>query len=530
MPDNHGLILRVFNSKVEIVTDDEGLRKKAKKLLNIYWSDPRDKTKLMSVYLGRGNFFPIGFLDEFQKKAKKKNIEFSIESHIVSTARRHNFVFKSPVEPMDHQRAALEACKLHSTGIISSPTASGKSLMMGLITAEKSTTTLILTPSESIREGLAIQFREWFGSKTVSTTVPTKPYVPQRRSEGFEGNDNLEPDPDPFAFIFKAKPVTLNKFEKFKIQREKSILKKLESGKWFKPITILCWQSLRQLPKEYVKAVGCILIDECHTASAKDIRDLLFEADAAEFRYGLSATPWRDQPHLLKLMQSAIGSSIIFDYKPEDAIEDEIIAKPNLNIIQADFPTKFMKNVKDYRSIIDYGVIRNIARNRQIVKKAIELYDDNHQVFVAIDEIGHFQGKENESGIIEDNDYCLKRLFEESGQKVIFISGNDSTAEKNRKISELKESSVGFILVGTMAVGIGTDIPGIDKVIFASTGKSSIRFIQRIGRGMRTDGDNSKVLEVFDFMDRWNPYAKKYSIERIKTFSKYFKGCKVYGF
>lgn len=538
------MVLKVYNSKVEIVTNDEKLLLKVKKLLNIYWQDPRNKTQFNSIYVGRGNFFPAGYLSQFEEKAKRKKIEYSIEDLTADNAKKVSFNFNCPLEPRPHQVDALEAVKTHRMGILSSPTGSGKSFMIALTVAEKSTVTLIVTPSTSIRDALFEDYSEWFGSKNVSRDVPIKPWVPgldkPDRVDEDESEEPKDLDENPFEFLLKKKVKKKeNPFEKMKRLQKEAVRRKIERGSWFKPITILCWNSLPQLPSEYVKQLGSVIVDECHTSSVKAIRKTIFDAESAYFIYGFSATPWRDQPHMLALMKSAIGSNVIFDYSPEQAIEDEVIAKPNLNIIQADFPEKFLKNVKNFREIVDDGIIRNRARNLQIVKKAVELYDNNNQVFIAIDETSHFEGKTRKVTLkdgtetyVTDDDvsYSLKSQFESYDQEVVFISGQDSPREKQEKIKMLREAEGGFIMVGTMAVGMGTDIPGINKVILASTGESSIRLLQRIGRGTRTNNEDNKQLEVFDFMDRWNAKAKKFSIERIKTFSKYFKGCKVYGF
>lgn len=536
------LLLKAYNSKVEISCQDEALLKKAKKLLNIYWVDKRDN-QLNSVYLGRGNFFPIGFLPQFLEKLKKKSLLFELTDlrskvHIS----RQNLKFNSQLTPMPHQEKALEQVKLNDMGILSSPTASGKAFMIGLTIADKFTTSLVIVPTTQIRDQIAENLKEWFGSKAISIDVPVKPFLPEVKEEIEEESEvDQDLEENPFSFMLKKKKEKKKEtpYEKMKRLRIESIKRKLKKGDWYKPITVLCWQSLKDLPPDYIKALGLIVIDECHTASVKAIRDVLFKAENAPYRYGFSATPWRDQPHNFKLMQSALGSNVIFDYSPEEAIDDEVIAKPNLNIIEAAFPKVFLKNTKNYRRLVDEGIIRNEARNEQIVKKAIELYDDHNQVFIAIDEVSHFEGKMNEivdkNGQVsferdKDVSYSLKAIFERYNQPVIFISGNDSTKEKNEKIKALRNETGGFILVGTMAVGIGTDIPGINKVINASTGESSIRFLQRIGRGMRNHHEKNKVLEVFDFMDRWNQKTKAFSIKRINHFRKHFKGCKVFGF
>lgn len=545
--------LKVFTSKVEIVTDDDLLLKKCKKLLNIYYRDFQNPSQFLSVYLGRGNFFPIGYLPQFLKKAQKKNIQIKKEESQNSVTQHQKMKFRTDFEYRDHQKRCLDSTENNNVGIVSSPTASGKTLMIAATIAQKCTTTLVIVPNTTIRDEMTANFKEWFGSSSTASVPAIKPWAPgldklnNEKHESFNLDDEEDSEEfnqdDEFAFLLKKRKKEKkkeNSFEKAKRKNLEAIQRKIDKGLWYKPITIICWNSIKGLSLDYIKKIGCIIIDECHTSSIGDIRDLMWKAENAVYRYGFSATPWRDQSHLYALMQSAIGSEIIFDYSPEDAMDDGVIATPNLNIIQAEFPDVFLKNARNYRKIVDNGVVRNKGRNQQIVKKAVELYDNNNCVFIAIDEVGHWEGKTvtvkgkdgmpDERKRDEDTSYCLKELFEKAETPVIFISGEDSNKEKNEKIEILRNSNSGFIVVGTMAIGIGTDIPTINKVILASTGESSTRYIQRIGRGMRANGDENKTLEVFDFMDRWNPKAKKFSIERIKTFVKYYKGCKVFGF
>ena len=83
------------------------------------------------------------------------------------------------------------------------------------------------------------------------------------------------------------------------------------------------------------------------------------------------------------------------------------------------------------------------------------------------------------------------------------------------KISESGSS------VGTISVGEGTDMPYIDVVILASGGKSSIRLLQRIGRGLRTPEGKDSLL-VIDFQDWFNPILLRHSLARQKTFREYY--------
>ena len=62
-----------------------------------------------------------------------------------------------------------------------------------------------------------------------------------------------------------------------------------------------------------------------------------------KYRFGFSATPWRDLDHEEKLMYATLGKDVIYEYLPEQAIEDGVIARPEMIILNAEAPDKFIK-------------------------------------------------------------------------------------------------------------------------------------------------------------------------------------------
>ena len=63
----------------------------------------------------------------------------------------------------------------------------------------------------------------------------------------------------------------------------------------------------------------------------------------------------------------------------------------------------------------------------------------------------------------------------------------------------------------------GVDIPEVNVLIIAAGGKSEVKTIQRIGRGLR----KKKVggVLVFDFKDA-SKFLDRHSIDRIKVYQK----------
>jgi superfamily II DNA or RNA helicase len=64
----------------------------------------------------------------------------------------------------------------------------------------------------------------------------------------------------------------------------------------------------------------------------------------------------------------------------------------------------------------------------------------------------------------------------------------------------------------------GIDVPRVDTVILACGGKSYVKLLQRIGRGMRKKDDGKNELIIIDFIDDTNKYLLKHSDRRIKTY------------
>ena len=71
-----------------------------------------------------------------------------------------------------------------------------------------------------------------------------------------------------------------------------------------------------------------------------------------------------------------------------------------------------------------------------------------------------------------------------------------------------------------MAVGEGSDMPHISVVIMGAGGKSSTRFLQRIGRGTRKTG---KQVIIVDFKDWYHKTLMRHFRERQKHYIKEFE-------
>jgi len=528
--------------------------------------------------------FPRQYLETIIKKLEAKKIEYKIEEKTLNK-RIEPLRYRSDLDLKEWQEEALNTSKKHSCGLISAPTGAGKSLVIEHLIAERGGNVILVVPNDSIRTKFEQTLSKAFGSKSVTSnhealsmfffkkdklseedkpnqndsiknlySAPTTQktdisslYGSNAKDEVFsiyitDRNElsvrDLEREFDricrekcfkygikysKFSYdieydgeserTFKVKCYGKgNKvFKQLTANTRKPLSQTVSKGTQCPKILVICYQSLDKLWDNYIKEIDTIIVDEVHTGVVKNIRKLILKSENATSLIGLSATPWRDKQDEHKVLKAFFGD-IIYDYSIQEAIDNKDISDLDYIVINPPTPETYLKNVKNPRKILDEGIIGNKTRNKYIVDKAIELYRDNRHVFIAVDEIAH-----------QDN--LIEILSKHEDIRHFSINGVMNKKETRKLIAQLAKESEPYILIGTMAISVGTDIPTIDSVILSSWGKNTNRFIQRIGRGQRY---SEKKLLVFDFFDWFNNVLKKHSKERFKTFKKHYNKNPIY--
>lgn len=548
----HHLTEVIEASKEEMVV----LRKKLKIYSPVFNARNSDfPYTVVNIFDAKSKSFPTPYLNEVKAKLAKENISLEIKDERVYKAPYLRFSRnEEAVLPLlEHQKEAMDKVKNAETGIVASATGSGKTRLIEEITLLRKVKTLIIAPSISVRTGIYNELVKSFGRNNVGTKYPKigeeeklqKDYQPNsfRKISTMDpeliGKPSAEPEMTAFEKRMAKKNGTLNQpkptgrigggmaeFMGVKKRPEDEYLQKKgwnTKKPWekknapkktsYKPkiyadITVVCFSALPNISVEFLKSIECVIVDECHHGSAATIRDALALMSSAGYRYGLSATPWRDKSDESKLLKVALGDNFLYDLQGKEAVERGIIAKPELHVVASPQPDEWLRDHTNWRMIVEKGIIGNRTRNNTILKLAVDLMGNNHNVFICVDEIAHM-------------DILAQRLKDEHKIEAITIHGQQNKHKNQEMVQKVGATREGLITIGTMAVGEGTNMPGIDAVIIAAPGKSSVRFLQRIGRGTRKlEGKNS--VKVYDFEDWFNPTLLKHSRKRQQVFKKYF--------
>lgn len=270
--------------------------------------------------------------------------------------------------------------------------------------------------------------------------------------------------------------------------------------------TICTWQSLNSIRKAFQKAesdlslqdfaedVVCVIVDEVHQAKADVLKDMLTKEFAnIPLRWGLTGTvPKAENEQMaLKISLGQVTNKL-------SAVELQdmgVLSNCHVNIIQ-------MKEVSEYSNYqseltflttnpkrVDYmaSVIKNIAQTGNTL--------------VLVDRI--------KSG---------QMLQERLGEDVTFVKGDMKSTDRKDAYVEINDAdnSITIATYGVAAVGI--NIPRIYNMVLIEPGKSFVRVIQSIGRGVRKAKDKDFV-DIYDFTSTAK-FSKRHLTERKKFYKE----------
>lgn len=260
-----------------------------------------------------------------------------------------------------------------------------------------------------------------------------------------------------------------------------------------------------------------LLLDESHHSGARTWYYII-DSVASEYLLGFSAEPfYNDQDHIIKdlLLRGAMGS-VLYRIPLQVLIQRGYLSQPYVFAVKTDYNGN-IKNLTSWHTINKVGLVQNTKRNELIVEVCQYLIDIGKNPLVLVQQVQH--GRD------------LALLMSKGGHRVAVLTGGQSVAifDDGRCVEEFtdpeetakRDFSQGKIdaLLGTSVMDEGVDMPSLASVVLAGGGKSKLKLIQRIGRGLRPKpGDNTTF--IVDFMDGFNRITHNQFRERKSNFDK----------
>jgi len=233
-----------------------------------------------------------------------------------------------------------------------------------------------------------------------------------------------------------------------------------------------------------------LMVDECHNASSDSYMDCLSDIPG-HYRYGFSGTPLKHSV-LMDMKLISITGDVVVEVTNKELIAQEFSAKPEVLSYRL---KKVDEEKLGYAAAYDEFVVNNQQRNGLIAKTAKQV---NGTVLILVNRLDH--GK------------AIAELIDNS----IFVHGSHSTEYRKEVIDRMRNG--GGIFIASPIFDEGIDIPALDCVILAGGGKSHVKLLQRIGRGLRKKSGDNKLI-VYDFDDNTNKYLKAHSHKRQEAYA-----------
>lgn len=274
---------------------------------------------------------------------------------------------------------------------------------------------------------------------------------------------------------------------------------------WGRTHTICTWQSLNVLLKntqagvgdvtiqEFIEDVVCVIVDEVHMAKADALKSLLSGVmSRVPIRWGLTGTVPKE-PYEFKSLLVSLGP-VISHLSASELQDRGVLANCHVNIVQLIDHVEY----KEYQSELKY--LLEESGRLDAIAGLIKTINETGNTLVLVDRVaaGH-------------------ALVERLGDKAVFVSGATKSKDRQSEYAEVADA-VDKIIVATYGVAaVGINIPRIFNLVLVEPGKSFVRVIQSIGRGIRKAEDKDHV-QIWDVTSTCK-FAKRHLTKR-KQFYK----------
>lgn len=261
------------------------------------------------------------------------------------------------------------------------------------------------------------------------------------------------------------------------------------------PIVVATWQALQNV-SHYLSFFKAVIVDESHNIKATVVRDLInVHGKHISNRFGVTGTlpkPKVDQ----YTIKTALGR-VVNEVPASWLIANGYLAE--IEILPIELQDEDME-LPDYAS--ERAYLKNHEdRTKVIANIIIDLRNRYGNTLVLVNTQALQQGRD------------LQDLIPDS----IYLDGSNKKTERKANYNLFAENDNLLTIASDGIASTGISIDRIFCEVLLDAGKSFVKAIQSVGRGLRKRGDKNKIFVV-------DIYSKlKYSKKHFKERNKFYK-------
>jgi len=267
--------------------------------------------------------------------------------------------------------------------------------------------------------------------------------------------------------------------------------------------TICTWQSLNILDKknkdgsavlslaEFLEGVSTIIVDEVHQAKAEVLKNLLTRnLRNAPIRWGLTGTVPKEKFEF-ESIHASLGP-VIGNITAKELQDKGVLSNCHVNVVQ---------------------LIDTVAHNgyQEELKYLVTNKD-------RIEYIGKLLNTVRQTGntLILVDRISAGEMLQELIPGATFVKGDVKLKDRKETYDTIKEGTNEVIIATYGVAAVGINIPRIFNLVLIEPGKSFVRVIQSIGRGVRKAKDKDFV-QIWDLTSTCK-FAKRHLTQRKKFY------------
>jgi superfamily II DNA or RNA helicase len=257
---------------------------------------------------------------------------------------------------------------------------------------------------------------------------------------------------------------------------------------------------------DWLKYIDILIVDECHHIKKSNEITNIIETCQTNHKFGFTGTLPEDKIDQWTII-GKLGP-VIFQRKSYELRKDKHVVPAIAQVIELYYKKKpirdfgFGNAVDNYKKEIDF-LIESQFRNQTIKKLSANCQNN---ALILVDYLEH-----------GETIYKLLNITLKD-KKVFYITG-EMGVEKREEIRKIMEMENNVICVAISKIfSTGINIKNLHYIIFAGGGKSKIKVLQSIGRGLRLH-ESKNTLYIVDIADQLY-YGMQHQMKRQEFYEQ----------
>jgi len=250
---------------------------------------------------------------------------------------------------------------------------------------------------------------------------------------------------------------------------------------------------------DWIKYIDVLVVDECHTIKKSNKVSKMVNKIHTFNKFGLTGTLPDDKPEQWNVI-GKLGK-VIYDKDSYQLRLESYLTNVDIKVINIGYKDKplVVSGSNNFKAELDFIYTNNFRNN--VIKNICSKFNNNSLILV--NHLAH-------------GDALFDDLSQIDNKKVYFVKG-EVEVDKREKIKKIMETNNDVICIAMSSIfSTGVNIKNIHMIMFASGGKSFIRTIQSIGRGLRLHESKNKLI-IIDLADKLK-YGTRHSEKRKEIY------------